>query len=70
MSKLKCPGCGRDMTSKMLDEEGPCRAAATCHPKKPIVRYCQISWMGDYRYGRKRCSICLKSVYQPRRKSA
>jgi hypothetical protein len=52
----------------MLDEGGPCRAAAACHPFKPIVQYCQIPWMGDKRYGRKRCSICGKSVFKPRQK--
>ena len=54
----------------MLNEWGPCRIAAIAHPNKPIVQYAQISWMGDYRYGRKRCSICDKSVYKPKAQAA
>ena len=58
------------MTFRMLNEWGPCRIAAIAHPNKPIVQYAQISWMGDYRYGRKRCSICDKSVYKPKAQAA
>ena len=52
------------MTWRYTGESGPCRIASIAHPNKPIVRYVQISWMGDYRWNRSRCETCLRSVYK------
>ena len=55
------------MPYKLLDEFGPCRLSGSLHPAMPVVQYCQVDWMGDYRWNRKRCSVCLKTI--PRRPS-
>ena len=56
------------MTWRYTGESGPCRIASIAHPNKPIVRYVQISWMGDYRWNRSRCETCLRSVYKQRKR--
>jgi len=43
------------MTFKMLEEWATCRLGHRS-------QLCQLSWMSDYRFKRRRCSVCLVSV--------